>query len=163
MAGIRMPPRVAWACADLGWGDMPMPFSMFNPVFAPTRREDGAVSGQPYVVAGDISAQGERAGQGGWTWYTGTAAWMYRLGVERILGLRRVGMALQIAPCIPSRWPGYRIDYRCGRSVYRIDVRNPDGVSHGVRQVHLDGAPLPDGRIPLIDDGATHSVQVRLG
>jgi cellobiose phosphorylase len=114
-------------------------------------------------VAADISNQARRAGRGGWTWYTGSAAWMYRLGVERILGLRRMGAALQIDPCIPASWPEYRIEYRYGRSLYRIEVHNPDGVSRGVREITLDNASLPDGRILLIDDGAVHSVSVRLG
>ena len=156
---------VAWACADLGWGDDAHAlFCMLNPVLrsdTPAKMEHYQV--EPYVVAADISGQAGRAGQGGWTWYTGSAAWMYRLGVERTLGLRRVGTAFQIDPCIPASWPGYRIEYRYGRSAYRIDVHNPDGVSRGVREVHLDDAPLPDGRIPLIDDGAMHSVQVWLG
>ncbi len=156
---------VAWACADLGWGDDAHAlFCMLNPILrsdTPEKMERYQV--EPYVVAADISNQPSRAGQGGWTWYTGSAAWMYRLGVERILGLRRVGAALQIDPCIPARWPGYWMEYRYGRSAYRIEVINPDGVARGVREVHLDGTLLSDGRIPLIDDGARHSVRVRLG
>jgi cyclic beta-1,2-glucan synthetase len=88
---------------------------------------------------------------------------MYRLGTEAILGLRRRGASLQVDPCIPKAWPGYRIDYRFGRSVYSIDVRNPDGVSRGVREVVLDGALITDGQIHLIDDGATHVVRVQMG
>jgi cellobiose phosphorylase len=88
---------------------------------------------------------------------------MYRLGLERILGLRRAGAALQFDPCIPAGWPAYRIEYRFGSSTYGIEVRNPDGVSHGVQSVHLDDALVPDGRVPLVDDGAAHSVRVRLG
>jgi cellobiose phosphorylase len=155
---------VAWACADLGWGDdAHAMFCMLNPALrsdTPEKMEHYQV--EPYVVAADISGQAERAGQGGWTWYTGSAAWMYRLGVERILGLRRVGTILQIDPCIPASWPGYRIDYRYGRSVYRIEVQNPNGVCRGVREVLLDDDPLPDGRIFLIDDNAAHSVRILL-
>ena len=156
---------VAWACADLGWGDdAHAMFCMLNPIVrSDTREKMARYEVEPYVVAADISAQASRLGQGGWTWYTGSAAWMYRLGVERILGLRRIGAALQIDPCIPARWPAYWIDYRFGRSTYRIEVANPDGVARGVREVHLDGTLLPDGRIPLMDDGAAHDVRVRLG
>jgi cellobiose phosphorylase len=137
---------------------------MFNPaVRADTPEKVARYQVEPYVVAADISAQAGRLGQGGWTWYTGSAAWMYRLGLERILGLRRVGAALEIDPCIPAAWPGYRIEYRYGRSAYAVEVENPDGVSRGVRQIILDGAPLPGSRIPLIDDGATHFARVRLG
>jgi cyclic beta-1,2-glucan synthetase len=87
---------------------------------------------------------------------------MYRLAVEAILGVRRRGDVLEVDPCIPRGWPLYRIDYRYGRSVYSIEVQNPHGVSRGVRDVLLDGAPIPDGRIRLLDDGATHAVLIRL-
>ncbi len=156
---------VAWACADLGWGDDAHSLlCMLNPITrsdTPEKMEHYQV--EPYVVAGDISDQATRAGEGGWTWYTGSAAWMYRLGVERILGLRRMGDVLRIDPCIPASWPGYRIDYRNGRCSYQIDVQNPDRVSRGVREVALDDVLIPDGRIPLKDDGGTHSVRIRLG
>jgi cyclic beta-1,2-glucan synthetase len=156
---------VAWACADLGWGDdAHRLFCMFNPALrADTPEKVARYQVEPYVVAADISGQRSRLGQGGWTWYTGSAAWMYRLGIERLLGLQRKGAALVIDPCIPASWPGYRIEYRYGGSTYAIQVDNPDSVSHGVRDLQLDGALLPDGRIPLVDDGATHQVRVRLG
>ncbi len=156
---------VAWACADLGWGDDAHAlFSLLNPALrADTREKSEHYRVEPYVVAADMSAQAEHLGQGGWTWYTGSAAWMYRLGVERILGLRRLGAALEIDPCIPAGWPEYKIDYRFGRSVYHIEVQNPEGVSRGVRQVVLDGTPLPTGRIPMADDGTSHTVHVWLG
>jgi cyclic beta-1,2-glucan synthetase len=156
---------VAWACADLGWGDDAYAlFRMVNPVWrsdSPEKMKHYEV--EPYVVAADISHQEGRTGKGGWTWYTGSAAWMYRLGVERILGLRRVGNALHIEPCIPTNWPGYRIDYRYGRSTYRIEVQSPHGASRGAREILLDRSPLSDGWIPLTDDGATHDVRIRLG
>jgi cyclic beta-1,2-glucan synthetase len=156
---------VAWACADLGWGDDAHAlFCMLNPIVrSDTPEKMDRYQVEPYVVAADISGQASRLGQGGWTWYTGSAAWMYRLGLERILGLRRMGAALQIDPCIPASWPEYRLEYRYGRSIYRIEVHNPDGVTRGVREVHLDGTRLPDGRIPLLEDGAAHNVRVRMG
>jgi len=118
---------------------------------------------EPYVLAADVYSQPPHAGRGGWSWYTGSAAWMYRLGLEAILGLRRRGDALHFEPCIPKAWPGYHIDYRFGRSLYSIEVHNPEGVSHGVREVILDGVPVPGGQVPLVDNGASHSVVVRLG
>ncbi len=156
---------VAWACADLGWGDDAHAlFCMLNPALrSDTPEKVECYQVEPYVVAADISGQPSRLGQGGWTWYTGSAAWMYRLGIERILGLRRMGAALQFDPCIPAGWPEYQVKYRYGHSLYRIEVHNPEGVSSGVPQVHLDGVALPDGRVPLSDDGATHSVSVRMG
>jgi cyclic beta-1,2-glucan synthetase len=118
---------------------------------------------EPYVVAADISNQPGRAGRGGWTWYTGSAGWMYRLGLEGILGLRRAGEILRIDPNIPKDWPGFGIRYRCGRAEYRISVRNPEGVSRGVREVQLDGQILMLGEILMRDDGAVHEVVVTMG
>jgi cyclic beta-1,2-glucan synthetase len=156
---------VAWACAELGWGDRAHDlFAMLNPILrSDTPAKVDRYQGEPYVVAADVSNQAGREGQVGWTWYTGSAAWMYRLGIEAILGLRRRGRELQIDPCIPRAWPGYRIAYRFGRSVYRIEVLNQDGVSRGVREVLLDGASVGDGRIPLVDDAAMHAVHIRMG
>jgi cyclic beta-1,2-glucan synthetase len=88
---------------------------------------------------------------------------MFRLGLEGILGFRRLGDILRIDPWIPKDWLGFRIRYRFGRTFYQIDVQNPDGISRGVGQVLLDGTATPDGQIPLLDDGGTHSVVVQMG
>ena len=156
---------VAWACAELGWGDDAQAlFRMLNPILrTDTPAKVDRYQGEPYVVAADISNQASHQGRVGWTWYTGSAAWMYRLGLEAILGLRRKGDALQFDPCIPKGWPSYLIEYRFGRSLYSIEVHNPDGVSHGVRDVVFDGLPVPGGLVPLRDDGARHNVRVRMG
>jgi cellobiose phosphorylase len=100
---------------------------------------------------------------GGWTWYTGSSGWMYRLGLEAILGVSRVGTALNINPCISGNWPGYKVNYRFGSSHYRISVENPDNLNRGIRQILLDGKPLPGNQIPLVEDGQTHEVQVVMG
>ena len=88
---------------------------------------------------------------------------MYRLGVEAILGVSRVGNILKIDPCIPKDWPGYKLTYQFGSTSYLINVENPDGVNQGVQQVLLDGKTLTDKQIPLSDDGGKHEVQVLLG
>jgi cyclic beta-1,2-glucan synthetase len=88
---------------------------------------------------------------------------MYRLGIEAILGLSRVGNALQLAPCIPHTWPGFKVAYRFGSAHYDIRIENPHGVSRGIRQVLLDGNLLPGSQIPLLDDGRTHLVSVVMG
>jgi cellobiose phosphorylase len=100
-------------------------------------------------------------GRGGWTWYTGTAAWTYRLIVEAILGLRREAGALVIDPCLPPHWPGYEATVREGGSVYRVKVENP-GAGGRVGATTLDGKPLAEARVPLQDDGREHEVVVRL-
>ena len=88
---------------------------------------------------------------------------MYRLGVEAILGLSRKGDALNIAPCIPANWPGYQLTYRFGATIYAISVENPEGVNTGILQVWLDGILLPEGQIPLMDDGRQHTVRIVMG
>jgi cellobiose phosphorylase len=85
------------------------------------------------------------------------------LGLEAILGVQREGDRLCLNPCIPADWPGYEVTYHFGASRYEIHVRNPAGVEHGVRHLRLDGRLLPDGSIPLIDDGQTHEVELELG
>jgi cyclic beta-1,2-glucan synthetase len=80
-----------------------------------------------------------------------------------MLGFEKLGDRFRVNPCIPAAWPGFTLDYRCGSSSYHIDVRNPDGVSQGVAAVTLDGAPVRDGWVTLIDDGQRHAVAIVLG
>jgi len=88
---------------------------------------------------------------------------MYRLGIEAILGITRVGAALNFNPCIPKDWPGFKVDYRFGKAHYKISVENPNKVNRGIRQVVLDGNPLPGSLIPLVDDGQPHEARVVMG
>ncbi|HVS19260.1 MAG TPA: hypothetical protein VMT18_11715, partial [Planctomycetota bacterium] len=89
--------------------------------------------------------------------------WMYRAGLESILGLRRRGSTFEIDPCIPSAWPEYSIRWRHGNSLWEIEVRNPERRSRGVRSAELDGVAVDPRAIPLVDDGAEHQVRVELG
>jgi cyclic beta-1,2-glucan synthetase len=117
------------------------------------------------VLAADIYSEPPHVRRGGWTWYTGAAGWLYRAGLESILGLSRRGGMLHVAPCIPSHWTGFRIRYRFGSSEYEISVENPRAVAHGVASIDLDGVRLenPDHGIALRDDGQSHRVKVVLG
>jgi cyclic beta-1,2-glucan synthetase len=110
-------------------------------------------------------AEPPHVGRGGWTWYTGSAGWMYRAGLEWLLGFRLRGTMLHLDPCIPRAWRGFAIAFRYHSSRYDIVVENPHGVARGVASVTLDGAPRAgDGvHIPLVDDGVTHQVRVVLG
>jgi cyclic beta-1,2-glucan synthetase len=156
---------LAWAFADLGQGDRAEAlFRLLNPIYhANTPDRVARYRSEPYVVAADICGLPPHTGRGGWTWYTGSAAWMYRLGLERILGLQRAGAALRFDPCIPADWPGYDVTYQAGPSRYDIAVENPGNVSRGVRQVTLDGSVLPNADIPLLQDGERHVVRVVMG
>jgi cyclic beta-1,2-glucan synthetase len=154
-----------WALTELGDVERAGAFfRLLSPIYhAETPEQVEEYQVEPYAVAADVYSEPPHTGHGGWTWYTGSAGWMLRLGLEAILGLERVGDGLRFRPCIPPEWPGYRIDYRYGESVYRIEVENPEGAGKGVREVTLDGEVVPEGRVPLVDDGQTHTVHVTLG
>ena len=155
------------AFAALGDGDKAGElFSILNPInHASTRAGVHRYKVEPYVMAADIYAEPPHVGRGGWTWYTGSAGWMYQAGVEWILGFRLRGTTLLIDPCIPRAWPGYEIEFRYHSARYQIVVENPQGVSRGVVATELDGEPLMDSGapIPLVDDGTTHRVRLVLG
>jgi cyclic beta-1,2-glucan synthetase len=154
-----------WAFTEMGDGDRAGAlFEILNPVrHSDTSEKMRRYGVEPYVVAADVYSAEGWFGRGGWTWYTGSSGWMYRLGVEAILGLRRSGDGLRIEPCIPSDWPGYRIEYRSGATTYRVEVENPEGHSTGVRMVTMDGEELTDGIIPLEESGGEHDVVVKMG
>lgn len=121
---------------------------------------------EPYVVAADVYSVAPHTGRGGWTWYTGSAGWMYRLIIESLLGLRlRVdddGASLQIAPCVPADWTGFAVDYRFRGTSYRLEIELLDDASEAM-SIDIDGRPAHGARaVPLADDGRTHDVRVRV-
>jgi cyclic beta-1,2-glucan synthetase len=122
---------------------------------------------EPYVSAADVYSVPPHAGRGGWTWYTGSAGWLYRAGVESILGLRVQADSLVIDPCIPTAWPEFSMTLRYRGAVYEIAVHNPGNVSRGVMAVELDGAAqaVSDGkaRVKLSQDRGVHAILVTLG
>jgi cellobiose phosphorylase len=136
---------------------------MINPLTrAVTPEDSGRYKVEPYVVAADIYSAAGHLGRGGWTWYTGSASWMYRIGLETILGFTKHHDTLTLEPCIPRAWPGFSIEYRFGASIYQISVgRRGNGGS--VVRVTVDGTERPDVSIPLVDDGQRHEVIVELG
>ncbi len=114
---------------------------------------------EPYVLAADVYAVAPHIGRGGWTWYTGSAGWMYRLLVESLLGLRREGGRLTLAPCLPEDWSGFAMNYRHGRSLYEFTVtREPAEAA----TLQLDGLPQPGLEVALEDDGHVHAVILNL-
>jgi cyclic beta-1,2-glucan synthetase len=155
------------AFAQLGDGDRAAElFSIINPInHASTRAGIHRYKVEPYVVCADVYSSPQHVGRGGWTWYTGSAGWMYRTAVEGILGVDLRGRILSINPCIPRTWSGFEITYRYGSSRYRISVENPRAVSQGVVQASLDGRPIASApcEITLVDDGSYHYGVVTLG
>jgi cyclic beta-1,2-glucan synthetase len=151
------------ATALLGDGDQAHAlFAGLNPInHALTQEEAARYRLEPYVAAADIYANPAHYGRGGWSWYTGSAGWMQRVGVESILGVRIEGNALLIDPCIPKSWPGFTVTLTWRSARYVIVVHNPNGVSRGVASVTVDGVAAP--AVTLLDDGATHAVDVVMG
>lgn len=139
-------------------------FRLLNPVYHSDTHEKALhYRVEPYVIAADVYSVAPFTGCGGWTWYTGSAGWMYRLGLEAILGLKRSGTDLIIDPCIPRAWKRYEIRYAAEKEAYHIRVENPDGVNRGIRQILVDGTSAAAARIPLAGDGRQHTVEVTMG
>jgi len=116
---------------------------------------------EPYVVAADVYSEEPHVGRGGWTWYTGSASWMYRIGVEWVLGLKQRGPELWIDPCVPPSWDRFEVEYRgAGGGVLSISFENPHEASEGTAEVWLDGRPVPSGRVRLPEAGERRQVRV---
>jgi cellobiose phosphorylase len=136
-------------------------FTMINPVnHSRSTEETATYKVEPYVVAADVYAVPPHTGRGGWTWYTGSAAWMYRLIVESLLGLKLEVDKLRFTPCLPSDWQAFKVHYRYRETVYHITVLQTSGGS--MTGVTVDGVEQHDNAIPLLDDRQEHSVEVRI-
>ena len=153
------------AFARLGDGDRAAElFALINPVNHSRTPEDSQrYRAEPYVVAADVYSRPPHEGRGGWTWYTGSAGWMYRVGIEEILGVTLRHRAIHIDPCIPRAWRGFEVRLTTREAAYDIVVENPDGVSQGVKRVEVDGVASPTRDVAMAADGRTHLVKVILG
>jgi cyclic beta-1,2-glucan synthetase len=153
------------AVARLGNGDEAVElFHLLNPInHARTLDDVSRYKVEPYVVAADVYAHPAHAGRGGWTWYTGAASWMYRAGLEAILGVERRGGTIALNPCIPFAWPGFSVVLKFGKTRYEISVENPQRRCRGIAEAELDGVPVEAQAIPLRDDGGTHRVRALIG
>jgi cyclic beta-1,2-glucan synthetase len=155
------------AFAMLGDGDKAAGlFSLINPInHAKTPQAALLYAVEPYVLAADVYAGAPHAGRGGWTWYSGSAGWMYRAGLERLLGFRVAGAELVLDPCIPKTWPGFEIVFRHRTATYQIHVDNPHGATRGIAHATLDGVAINGAppRFELEDDGKTHALHIELG
>jgi cyclic beta-1,2-glucan synthetase len=159
-----------FAWAQLGDGDRAGAlFDLLNPIDHSSTA--GAVERykvEPYVVSADVYSVAPHVGRGGWTWYTGSAAWLYRAGLEAVLGFNLLGDKLHMDPCIPREWSGFQLTYqhrgKLHVSRYEINVENPGKVCRGVVTVEMDGQTLYAGAaIVLLDDGNTHRLRIVLG
>jgi len=161
---------VVRALAELGLSERAAPMlEMLSPVrHSETPEQVETYRVEPYVIAADVYGEPPHVGRGGWTWYTGSAAWMMRVALESVFGVRMVsGDTLVIRPCIPAAWPGFQLQWRVpgDRTRYEIVVRNAGGGA--VRRASLDGAEVEviggAARVPLLRDGGSHRVEVELG
>jgi cyclic beta-1,2-glucan synthetase len=150
------------AFAELG--DSQHAWELFN-IINPVNHGNSAAAvalykAEPYVVAADVYAIAPHTGRGGWSWYTGSAGWLYRLMVESLLGIKRLGNELHIKPCLPDNWPGYSVEYRFGNTFYHIEIIQIDGRSY---RIQLDGVELDTQGIALEDDGKERFVKIEIG
>jgi cyclic beta-1,2-glucan synthetase len=137
-------------------------YQMINPLtHAGTPEQVETYKVEPYVVAADVYTAEGQLGRGGWTWYTGSASWMYRVGLEAILGVTKRGDTLTFAPRVPHDWPEFTVEYRCGRTVYVIVVHDPGAMNGGGVEVSVDGRVISDSSVTLIDDGVRHDIVIR--
>jgi cyclic beta-1,2-glucan synthetase len=153
------------ALARLGMGDEAMElFHLINPINHMRTAEDvERYRVEPFVMAGDVYAHPMHVGRGGWTWYTGSAGWMYQGAVQALLGLKRNGRTISLDPCVPSVWPEYSVEWRIESTRYRFVVSNPEYRSRGIVSAVCNGTPVDPAAIPLVLDGGVHEVRVVLG
>jgi cyclic beta-1,2-glucan synthetase len=139
-------------------------FHMMNPInHMRTAEGTERYRAEPFVVAADVYAHPMHIGRGGWTWYTGSAGWMYQAAIQGLLGLRRHGSTMSVNPCIPTVWPEYSLEWTLGRTRYRFLVSNPEQRCQGIGSAELDGVAVDARAIPLVDDGREHEVTIVLG
>jgi cellobiose phosphorylase len=139
-------------------------FSLLNPIHhSGTPEQIALYKVEPYVVAADVYAVAPHTGRGGWTWYTGSAGWMYRLLVETLLGVNLEGDQLRLTPRMPKSWNTYKVHYRHRQTVYHITITRHAADSTGANLLTLDGQEISGKTIPLQDDRQEHAVEMKVG
>ncbi len=153
---------LAMAYARMGDGDKAVSLlRMMHPVtHAPTKEASDHYKVEPYVVAADIYDLAGQVGRGGWTWYTGSSSWMYRIWLEEVLGFKLRGNILKIECVIPAQWERFKIRYQYQTSLYEITVENPHRICRGLSSITLDGIAISAQEIPLVNDGQGHIVNI---
>ena len=139
-------------------------FSLLNPIHhGGTAKQIATYKVEPYVVAADVYAVAPHTGRGGWTWYTGSAGWMYRLLIETLLGVNLEGDQLRLTPRLPKSWKSYKIHYRYRQTVYHITITRQAVQAEEANRLFLDGKELAGKTIPLVDDRRKHAVELKVG
>ena len=136
-------------------------FKIINPIeHSRTKAAVNKYKVEPYVIAADVYGVGNLVGRGGWTWYTGSSSWMYKAGIEYILGLKIINNTLSIKPCIPKEWSEYSIRYVYKSSIYNIKVKNLQQKNKGIEKFIVNGEEIDKKEIKLIDDGKINDIEV---
>ncbi len=148
----------------LGYGDKAAEyFRIINPIeHTRTKEAVNRYKVEPYVVAADVYGVGNLIGRGGWTWYTGSSSWMYKAGIEYILGLQIHNQTLSIKPAIPKEWKEYSIRYEYETSVYNIKIKNPNGKNTGVEKFICNGEEIEKKCVKLIDNGKINEIEITM-
>ncbi len=152
------------AFARLGFGDKAIEYyRMVNPIEHSRTKETALkYKVEPYVIAADIYGAESLAGRGGWTWYTGSSSWFYKVGIEEILGLKIKNGILKIEPCISKEWKEYSIRYRYKNSIYNIKVKNENGKNTGVKKFTVNGIEVPEKEIKLNGEDYTYEIEIEM-
>lgn len=152
---------VIYAYTKLGFGDKALElYRMINPIeHSRTKDEARKYKVEPYVIPADIYSAENLIGRGGWTWYTGSSSWFYKIGIENILGLKIENKVLKMEPCIPKEWKEYSIKYRFGKSIYNIKVKNENGKNTGIEKLLLNGREIEEKKILLNEDGGIFEIE----
>ena len=148
--------------AVLGFGDKACEwYRMINPIeHSRTREAVNKYKVEPYVISADIYGANNLSGRGGWTWYTGSASWYYKVGVEYILGLKIKKKKLSIEPCIPKNWKEFKMKYKFEDNVYNITVKNPNSKNTGITQFLLNGEIQNEKVITLSGKDKINNIEI---
>ncbi|HZK19891.1 MAG TPA: cyclic beta 1-2 glucan synthetase, partial [Treponemataceae bacterium] len=152
----------AWAFRKLLDGNrIGQLFNLLNPIYhADTAEKAQTYRVEPYVLCADIYSKEPYIGRGGWTWYTGSSSWYYRLGIEAMLGFTKIDNTLRIEPVIPETWDSFKLTYRYEKSTYAITVENPNKKQSGLTKLIIDGKTMPTNEITLEKNSGEHTVTV---
>ena len=136
---------------------------MINPINRTSSKDKiSKYKTEPYVIAADVYAEPKHKGQGGWTWYTGSAGWMYQLIIHSFIGLKREGNTLTFTPCLPEEWTHFEMYYRFGETNYYIQFTQTTSEAEQAMKIFLNGAELMSGVVSLVDDRKEHKVKIEL-
>ncbi|MGZ3773900.1 MAG: GH36-type glycosyl hydrolase domain-containing protein [Pseudobdellovibrionaceae bacterium] len=155
---------VVMAFAELGDGNKALELlNMLNPIYlSKNRAGTQKYKIEPYVVAADIYAVEPHGGRGGWSWYTGSASWFYRVGLESVLGLIKEGDVIKFNPCIPHSWQSFEVTYKFKTTTYKFTVQNPHRICRGRIVMSRENETVLFNEIHLKDDGQIHKIKVLL-